>query len=278
MSKKIISVGVIVLLFIILVSGCKAKMEKDVQITIFAAKSLNSVLDEMIEKYEATHSNVSIKTSYDSSGTLMTQIKEGAECDVFFSAATKQMDELQEEGLVVEDTRENIVNNQVCIVSYKNSGTSVSDLMDIKNAASMALADGSVPVGKYARVAMMNADLLKESDDPAAISTGEISEALGGLEINECANVGAVTTAVSEGANEIGFVYYSDYKGFEDSLDIVEMLSYEATGDVIYPAAAILNPSANDEMKQVSADFVAYLKSDEAKAVFEKYYFDVNVE
>lgn len=277
MFKKVTSILVIMALMVSMLCGCKAEEQKKVQITVFAAKSLNPVMDELIEMYEASHPGVKIVASYDSSGTLMAQIEEGAECDVFFSAAIKQMDKLQGNGLVIENTRANIVNNQVCIVTYKNSGTTVTGLSDIQNASSMALADGSVPVGRYARIAMVNANLLGGSDEPASISTSDVSVALGGLEINECANVGAVTTAVAEGANEIGFVYYSDYRGFEDSLDIIEILPYELTGNVIYPAAVIANPNASDEMVSVSSDFVAFLRSDEAQAVFEKYYFDVNV-
>lgn len=278
MRRKILSLVMIFIISTIVLGGCNKKSESETQIIIFASKSLNSALDEIIEKYESTHPNVSIRTSYDSAGTLMTQIKEGAECDVFFSADTKQMDELHKAGLVVKNTRKNIVNNQVCLVTYKNSGTKVTGIKDIKNASSMALADGAVPVGKYARVTMIYEGLLEKTDEPATITASDISAALDGLEINECANVGVVITAVSEGSNEVGFVYYSDYKGYEDSLDIIEILPYEATGDVIYPAAVIVNMNASDEMKSLSSDFVEFLKSDEAKAVFEKYYFDVNIE
>ena len=125
-------------------------------VTVFAAKSLNTVMEELIAEYNKTQPNVSIVGSYDSSGTLMTQIEEGAACDVFFSAAQKQMDQLQDEdGLAVDGTRHNVVNNQVCVVTWKGSGTEVTGLSDIGKAKSIALADGSVPVGKYTRQAMV---------------------------------------------------------------------------------------------------------------------------
>ena len=135
-------------------------------VTVFAAKSLNTVMEELIAEYNKTQPNVSIVGSYDSSGTLMTQIEEGAACDVFFSAAQKQMDQLQDEdGLAVDGTRHNVVNNQVCVVTWKGSGTEVNGLSDIGKAKSIALADGSAPVGKYTRQAMVNAGMLNKGAD-----------------------------------------------------------------------------------------------------------------
>ena len=181
------------------------------QITVFAAASLENALNEVIKKYNETQPNVTIIPSYDSSGTLLAQIEEGAACDVFFSAAQKQMDTLQnDDQLVVDGTRHNVVNNQVVVITYKGSGTAVTGLENLKDAKSIAMADGSVPVGKYTRQAMVNAGMLDKVDDVSAITTQEVSDALGGIEINECANVGAVTAAVSEGSNEVGTVYKSD--------------------------------------------------------------------
>ena len=170
----------------------------DTTVTVFAAKSLNSVMETLISEYNKTQPNVKLVGSYDSSGTLMTQIEEGASCDVFFSAAAKQMDQLEKENLLVEGTRHNIVNNQVCVVTYEGSNTEVTGLEDLNKASSIALADGSVPVGKYTREALVNAGILEKADDVSAITTQQVSEALGGVEINECANVGAVTSAVAE--------------------------------------------------------------------------------
>lgn len=248
-------------------------------VTVFAAKSLNTVMEELIAEYNKTQPNVSIVGSYDSSGTLMTQIEEGAACDVFFSAAQKQMDQLQDQdGLVINGTRHNVVNNQVCVVTYKGSGTAVTGLSDIGNAKSIALADGSVPVGKYTRQAMVNAGMLDKVDDVSQITTTEIQNALGGVDINECANVGAVTSAVAEGSNEVGTVYYSDTYGFEDRLEILEKVSYDLTGNVIYPVAQIVNNEADELEQSAAEDFINFLVSDDAKTIFQKYYFDTDVE
>lgn len=208
------------------------------QITVFAAASLENALNEVIKKYNETQPNVTIIPSYDSSGTLLAQIEEGAACDVFFSAAQKQMDTLQnDDQLVVDGTRHNVVNNQVVVITYKGSGTAVTGLENLKDAKSIAMADGSVPVGKYTRQAMVNAGMLDAVDDVSTIPTDVISQALDGVEINECGNVSAVKTQVAEGSNEVGTVYYSDTYGLEDKLDILQVIGYDLTGNVIYPIA-----------------------------------------
>ena len=223
-----------------LLAGCGYKAsdkKEEVTITVFAAKSLNQVMEELIAEFQKTHENVNVQGSYDSSGTLMVQIEEGADCDVFFSAAVKQMNQLDEtDGLVVEGTRHNVVNNQVCVVTYKGSNTKVTGLMDIKNAGSIALADGSVPVGKYTR------------------------------------------QAVAEGSNEVGTVYYSDTYELEDRLEILEKIPYDLTGDVIYPVAQIQNSEADEAEATTAKEFVDFLITDDAKEIFQKYYFDTDVE
>lgn len=247
-------------------------------VTVFAAKSLNGVVDELISMYQEEQPNVEIIANYDSSGTLMEQIEQGAACDLFFSAAQKQMDQLESDELLLDGTRANVVNNQVCVVTYKGSGTKVTGLKDIARAESLALADGSVPVGKYTRQAMVNAGMLDAAADVSAITTQEVSDALGGIDINECANVGAVTAAVAEGSNEVGTVYKSDTYGLEDRLDILQVVSYDLTGDVIYPVAQTKNDEADAQEREAALDFLHFLTSDTAKAVYEKYYFDTDVE
>ena len=249
------------------------------QITVFAAASLENALNEVIKKYNETQPNVTIIPSYDSSGTLLAQIEEGAACDVFFSAAQKQMDTLQnDDQLVVDGTRHNVVNNQVVVITYKGSSTAVTGLENLKDAKSIAMADGSVPVGKYTRQAMVNAGMLDAVDDVSTISTDVISQALDGVEINECGNVSAVKTQVAEGSNEVGTVYYSDTYGLEDKLDILQVISYDLTGNVIYPIAQVKNDEADELEQKAALDFVNFVKSDAAKAIFDSYYFDTNVE
>ena len=250
---------------------------EETEIQVFIAASLNTVMTELAEMYNEEHPEVKITYNPDSSGTLLTQIQEGYECDIFFSAAQKQMDDLEADGLMVEGTRANVVNNQVVVVSLKDSGTKVTGLENLNEAESIALAGGSVPVGRYTRQALVNFGTLPETDDPASITTEEVSEALGGVEISEQDNVSKVLTAVVEGSCEVGTTYYSDTYGYEDDLDILQTVSYDLTGDVIYPIARVVNEEADDAQTAAAEDFLKFILSDEAKAVFESYYFDTNV-
>ena len=183
---------------------------KETEIQVFIAASLNTVMTELAELYNKEHPEVKIVYNADSSGTLLTQIQEGYECDIFFSAAQKQMDTLEADGLMIEGTRANVVNNQVVVVTLKDSGTKVTGLENLGEAESIALAGGSVPVGKYTRQAMVNLGILPEAEDVSQISTTEIIDALGGVEISEQDNVSKVLAAVVEGSCEIGTTYYSD--------------------------------------------------------------------
>ena len=247
------------------------------EIQVFIAASLNTVMTELAEMYNEEHPEVTITYNPDSSGTLLTQIQEGYECDIFFSAAQKQMDDLEADGLMVEGTRANVVNNQVVVISLKDSGTKVTGLENLNEAESIALAGGSVPVGRYTRQALVNLGTLPETDDPASITTEQVSEALGGVEISEQDNVSKVLTAVVEGSCEVGTTYYSDTYGYEDDLDILQTVSYDLTGDVIYPIARVVNEEADDAQTAAAEDFLQFILSDEAKAVFDSYYFDTNV-
>ncbi len=252
--------------------------EEETEIQVFIAASLNTVMTELAEMYNEDHPNVKITYNADSSGTLLTQIQEGYECDIFFSAAQKQMDDLEADGLMVEGTRANVVNNQVVVITLKDSGTKVTGLENLNEAESIALAGGSVPVGRYTRQALVNLGTLPETDDPASITTQEVSDALGGVEISEQDNVSKVLTAVVEGSCEVGTTYYSDTYGYEDDIDILQTVSYDLTGDVIYPIARVVNEEADDAQTAAAEDFLAFVLSDEAKAVFDSYYFDTNVE
>ena len=250
----------------------------ETEIQVFIAASLNTVMTELADMYNEEHPEVKITFNPDSSGTLLTQIEEGYECDIFFSAAQKQMDELEADGLMAEGTRSNVVNNQVVVVTLKDSGTKVTGLENLGKAESIALAGGSVPVGRYTRQALISLGILPETDDPASITTEQISEALGGVEISEQDNVSKVFSAVVEGSCEVGTTYYSDTYGYEDELDILQTVSYDLTGDVIYPIARVVNEEADEAQSAAADDFLAFVLSDEAKAVFDSYYFDTEVE
>ena len=248
------------------------------EVLLFAAASLNTVMTDLAERYQEENPDVKIVINADSSGTLLTQIREGYECDIFFSAAQKQMNQLEEDGLVVEGTRADVLNNQVVLVTAKGSGTKVTGLDNLQEAESIALAGGSVPVGKYTRVALINMGILKETEEPDKITTAEVSEDLGGVEISEQANVSKVLLAVAEGSCEVGTTYFSDTYGYEDQVEILETVSYDLTGDVIYPVCRVVNQEADDAQNAAADGFYEYILSDEAKEIFDSYYFDINLE
>lgn len=250
----------------------------ETEIQVFIAASLNTVMTEIAEKYNKDNPDVKITFNADSSGTLLTQIEEGYECDIFFSAAQKQMDQLEQDGLVREGTRANVVNNQVVLVTRKDSGTKASGLENLKDAQSIALAGGSVPAGKYTRQALVNLGILEKTDEPDAVTTEQVSEALGGVEISEQDNVSKVLAAVVEGSCEVGTTYYSDTYGYEDDLDILETVGYDLTGNVIYPICLVDNQEADDAQSRAAKDFYDYVLSEDASEIFYNYYFDTNVQ
>ena len=245
---------------------------------VFIAASLANVMDEIQKDFNEEYPDVNILFNADSSGTLQTQIEEGSRCDIFFSAAQKQMDQLEADGLVVDGTRANVLNNQVVVISLKDSGTKVTGLENLKDAKSIALAGGSVPVGKYTRQALVNLGILDKVDDVSTIPTETVSEALGGVEISEQDNVSKVLAAVVEGSCEVGTTYYSDTYGYEDELNILQTVSYDLTGNVIYPIAQVKNDEASDAEVSEAKDFIDFVTSDKAKTIFQKYYFDTDVE
>ena len=283
MKRKLFVITfILALVFIFTACGSQGRGEEPADdrlaVNVFAAASLSNVMAEFEAAYEEANPGVDIVVNADSSGALLTQIQEGAPCDVFFSAAQKQMDELEGAGMVVEGTRTNVVNNQLVVVTQPDSDTAVTGLADIGNAKSIALADGSVPVGKYTRQAMINLGLLAEVEDPAAITTQEVSDQLGGVEISEQGNVSKVLSAVEEASCEVGTTYLSDTVGHEDGVKILEVVGYDVTGNIIYPVAQIANPDADDAESAAAADFIAFITNDDAKALYQQYGFDTNVE
>ena len=256
----------------------KATEGEKTEVQVFVAASLKNVMEDLGAQYEKENPSVKLVFQADSSGKLLTQIQEGYACDVFFSAAQKQMDTLQEEGKLVEGTRQNVVNNQLCVITRKDSGTKVTGLETLKDAKSIALADGTVPVGRYTRKALVSLGILPEAEDLSKISTKEVSDALGGVEISEQSNVSKVLAAVVEGSSEVGTTYYSDTYGKDADIEILEKVPYDLTGNVIYPISQVVNDEASEAEITEAKQFVEFVCSDAAKETFQKYYFDTNVE
>lgn len=271
MKKCVVYVVCMVLLLNI--AGC-GEIEKGTktEVQLFAAASLNDALEEAIAMYEEGHPKVSILLNADSSGTLMTQIKEGYACDLFFSASSAQMDSLEQEQYVIENSRVDLLKNQVVLITYKGSNTKVTGFDNMQLASSMALADASVPVGNYTRNIMARLGLVS-SEYASELTSKQISDALNGIEINECSNVSKVKENVKEHNNEIGTVYYSDAYSVKEEVTILAIADEDLSGKIVYPLALIKNGEASPEEEAAAEDFLLFLQSEEALQIFEKYQF-----
>lgn len=286
--KRVIRVGCVLGLAILILQGCGKKetqileeMEsKDasptVEIQVFIAASLSDTLEELKERYLLQHPNLKITYNADSSGTLLTQIEEGYACDIFFSADTEQVIKLEEDKMIIPGTRVDYLKNQVVLIAPKGVDTLVTGFETINLASSIALADGSVPVGKYTRNILMKTGFLPETKDPASITAKQIKEALNNIEINECSNVSKVKEAIKEASNEVGCVYYSDAYSIKEEVDIIAFADTDLTGEIIYPVVQVVNQEAGEAQLAAAEEFRCYLISEEAKGVFEKHMFLIN--
>ena len=229
------------------------------EVNTFIAASLSNAMEEIQKDFNETYPDVEILYNADSSGTLQTQIEEGARCDIFFSAADKQMDALVDEDLAKKDTVEDILENKVVLIKPKDGETKVTGFENITDAANIALAGDSVPVGQYSREIFENLGI-----------TDEVNK----MEINEGKNVSEVLAAVSEGSNEIGIVYATDAASVADKVDIIAEAPAEALNTpVLYPVGLIEDKEASDDDTAAAETFLEYIKSDDAIKVFEKYGF-----
>lgn len=236
-----------------------ADQEVSGDLYVFIAASLNNAMEEIQENFHEIYPDVNILYNADSSGTLQTQIEEGARCDLFFSAATKQMDALVEEKLAKEDTVKDLLENKVVLIKPTNGETAVTGFENIMDAENLALAGEDVPVGQYSREIFKNLG---------------IEDVVNEMEINEGKNVTAVLAAVSEGSNEIGIVYATDASSVSDKVEVIaEAPSGSLKTPVLYPAGLIEDAEASDGEKEAAKIFLEYLQSEEAMKVFEAYGF-----
>ncbi len=240
---------------------------EQIELTVFAAASMTETLDEIAGLYEEANPNVTLCFTYDSSGTLKTQIQEGADCDLFISAGQLQMNQLDaadttgsnEENLdfVLSDSRIDLLENKVVLAvpdpEAENAVTSFDDMAQRLADGSILLAMGNadVPVGQYTQKILAYYDLNEED----LASAGAITYGT---------NVKEVTTQVSEGSVDCGVIYCTD--AFSAGLDIIDYATAEMCGQIIYPAA-VLNVSAHPDEAQA---FLDYLQTEECTAIFEK--------
>lgn len=236
----------------------------DESLTVFAAASMTESLTKATDTF-TKDTGIQVSFNYDSSGTLKTQIQEGAECDVFISAGQKQMNQLDanaekdhEDGLdfVESDTRFNILQNEVTLVVPEGNPKNINsfdELAENLKAGDVKLAMGNsdVPVGQYTQKILAYYNL----DEDQLAANGVLTYGT---------NVKEVTTQVSEAAVDCGIIYRTD--AVSASLTVVDSATKDMCGEVVYPAAVIKGTKHEDAAKQ----YLEFLKGSEASACFEE--------
>ena len=256
-----LALAVLLVLTLSSFGGAGRKTERT-ELVVFAAASMQETLEEIGADYTARHQDVSIVFNFDSSGTLKTQIQEGADCDIFISAGQKQMDQLDAaantEGLdfVLEGSRVDLLENKVALAVPDGNPGGINSYSDLKSALEagtvlMAMGNSDVPVGQYTQKILNGFGL----DEDALAASGTVTYG---------SNVKEVTTQIAEGVVDCGVIYATD--AFSAGLTVVDTATEAMCGRVIYPAA-ILNGSRHQEAAE---DFFRYLRSAEAGQVLER--------
>jgi len=243
-----------------------SQTSEQVELVIFAAASMTESLEEIQTIYETTNSNIKITYNFESSGTLKTQIENGAECDVFISAAPKQMNQLditQDEeknpdrlDMVDPDTRINLLENKVVLVVPEDNPLEIEGFDDLADKLQnetilFAMGNSDVPVGQYTQKIFTYYSL----DEEQLANDGKITYG---------SNVKDVVSYVRESSAGAGVVYATD--AFSGNLTIIDTATKDMCGQVIYPAAVLKNSAHAEEAKA----YLDYLQSDEAMEIFEK--------
>ena len=246
-------------------AAASSQAAQSVELIVFAAASLTETLTAIGETYSAENPDVTFRFNFDSSGTLKTQIQEGADCDLFISAGQKQMNQLDitastdvnKDGLdfVVSETRVDLLENKVvlCVPEGSDKGIDSFDALAEHLKAQdilFCMGNSDVPVGQYTQKILAYYDL----DEEALAAAGVITYG---------SNVKEVTTQIAEASVDAGVVYCTD--AFSAGLTPVDEATKEMCGQVIYPAA-VLKAAPNAE---AAKEFLAYLQTDRAATVFE---------
>lgn len=239
--------------------------QEEVELSVFAAASMTETLTEIGDLYRKENPHVKLSFNFDSSGTLKTQIQEGAVCDLFISAGQKQMDQLDggadpkvnTEGLdfVKEGSRTDILENKVALCVSEESKTEIhtfDDLAEVSRNDVILLAMGNedVPVGQYTQEILKYYDLEEEELSAA----GKISYG---------SNVKEVTTQISEGSVDCGVIYCTD--AYSAGIKVSDYATPEMCGQVIYSAAVLKTSECQEEAQE----FLDFLTTEDSLVIFE---------
>ena len=273
--KRVLSLILAVLMIGAVLVGCSSSKteekateatEEKITLNVFAAASMTETLNEIAALYKDVAPNVTLSFNFDSSGTLKTQITEGADCDLFISAAQKQMNQLDvtadadknPDGLdyILSDTRIDLLENKValCVPAGNPKGIDSYDALAalLKDGeVLLAMGNEDVPVGQYTQKILAYYEL----DEADLAAAGKISYGN---------NVKVVTSQVSEASVDCGIIYSTD--AFSAGLTVVDTATEEMCGQVIYPAAVMKNSAHADAAKA----FLSYLQGADASAIFAK--------
>lgn len=226
-------------------------------LTLAAAASLEYAFSEkIIPAFEKANPDIKVEATYDASGKLQTQIESGLEADIFFSAAQKQMNALDEEGMIDSESIKNLLENKiVLIVPASAENSEIKTFEDIEKAKSIAVGDPeSVPVGQYSKEALTNLKLWDKIQDKVSLGT----------------NVTEVLNWVAESSAECGIVYATDAATTDKVKVVAEAPEGSLAKPVVYPVAKLKNA------KDKASKFLDYICSDESVAVFKEYGFADN--
>lgn len=232
----------------------KSQVLQSVNLTVSAATSLQNVLKDIEPAYRKRIPTVTITYNLGSSGALQQQIEQGAPVDIFISAAPKQMNALQTKGLLLTDTRRNLLKNQVVLIAPKNV-TSISNFKDLKGNSVRKISIGdpeSVPAGQYSKEVLTSLNLYNQIQAKLVFAK----------------DVRQVLSYVESGDVDAGLVYITDAK-VSDRIKVIATAPESSHAPIIYPVA-VLKDSKNPDAAKA---FVQFLASEEGKAVFEKYGF-----
>lgn len=233
--------------------------EGPVELTIAAAASLTDVSAEIAEVYKAVAPNVTLTFTYGASGALQTQIEQGAPVDIFMSAAQKQMDALEEQSLLLDGSRVNLLENKVVLIAPVDSelGLTGFDELTSDDVKTVAMGDpASVPAGQYAEEVLTSLGIKDGVEAKANLGT----------------DVRQVLTWVEGGEVDAGIVYATD-AATTDKVSVICEAPADSVKKIIYPVA-ILKES---QLSAPAQAFIDFLKTDECAALFEKYGFDMAV-